>query len=315
MVLRGPLHRSSAERNGPGHRAAPSAQLVGGQEPPHEAWLCLRHALLHRPGLQHDLLPRGHDVRGRYHPRHRRVEGQCGNRRGLQCDCRPLHHVLCLGAEQGRARRKEEDDDGLPFGFQGQHAEGFVALQGPDLRADLVPGCTRHGALDRLPLLHAVAGARVLHTWRGCPHLLGFRSGTRLLKPAQRHAVKLHGEALPGPRPPDARQLLGGHRHPLPGPRLLHPSEASGPWRGRQPGAGVHRVLPDVRLGCRDVRHHQQEGLVGHRAVVDLHLRLRHGPAHREQHRQPRGPCCGHLDRQGLPLRQGRSGGWTLQSC
>mmetsp|Transcript_5585 Transcript_5585/g.14187 ORF Transcript_5585/g.14187 Transcript_5585/m.14187 type:complete len:315 (+) Transcript_5585:459-1403(+) len=314
MVLRGPLRRPSAQRSGPGHRAAPSAQHVGGQKPPYEAWLCLWLALLHRRGLQHNLLPRGHDVRGRYHPRHRSVEGQCGSRRDLQCDCRALHHVLCLGAEQELARRKEEDD-GLPCGLQGQYAEGVVALQDPDLRADLVPGCTWHGALDRLPLLHAVVGARLLHTWRGCAHLLGFRLGQRLLQPAQRHAVELYGETFPEPRPPDARQLLGGHRHPLPDPLLFHPSEASGPWRGRQPRAGVLRVLPDVRLGCRDVRHHQQEGLRRHRAAVDLHLRLRHGPAHRELHRQPRRPCCGRLDRQGIPLQRGRSEAWRLRSC
>mmetsp|Transcript_53797 Transcript_53797/g.149297 ORF Transcript_53797/g.149297 Transcript_53797/m.149297 type:complete len:377 (-) Transcript_53797:525-1655(-) len=276
LVLRNDIHWARAERDRSGHRTALAAQPRRGQERAVEARLCLRLHLLCRRRGQHHLQPRGYEVHACNHCRCAWVEDQRG------CCGRVQRHRWSADHAAGHRTERalsgsEEEGEHLLVSLEEEHAQGLPALSVPDLRADPLPGRARHGAVDRLPVLHAVAGAVLLHQWPGRLDLLGFQLGKCLFQPPQRLLAEPSGTSVPGPRPPDDCKLLSGHRHSVSRALLLRPAEAGRAWGGLWRGPSLLHILPDVWLGGRPVRHAQQEGLRRYCSREHLHVRLRHG--------------------------------------
>mmetsp|Transcript_12632 Transcript_12632/g.36336 ORF Transcript_12632/g.36336 Transcript_12632/m.36336 type:complete len:234 (+) Transcript_12632:876-1577(+) len=157
--------------------------------------------------------------------------------------------------------------------------------------------------MDGVPLLHAVARVVVFQPRAGGSSLLGIRLGQRILELGQRVAVELRLPSLPRPWPAHHRKLLHRSRRAIPRALVLHPAETDGVRCGCRRRLDVLRGVFVVRLGSGHVRHHQQEDLLGHRPALDLHLRLRDRPAHRELPRQLRRLGGGRPHRRGLQVR------------
>mmetsp|Transcript_47657 Transcript_47657/g.114452 ORF Transcript_47657/g.114452 Transcript_47657/m.114452 type:complete len:273 (-) Transcript_47657:33-851(-) len=128
--------------------------------------------------------------------------------------------------------------------------------------------------------------------------------GKCLLQPPQRAFAESRGAPLPRPRSSNHCQFLGGRRHPISPAVLLHSACSNGIGRGLELRCGLLCLLPRVRTWRGHVWHCQQEGLLGHRAGVCLHLRLCHRPADREWRGQPRRACRGRADGSSVSLRR-----------